>query len=224
MVASKLFSDDDRKAISAAVAEVEKKTAAEIVPVVATTSDRYERAEDLVGFAVAATAVAAVWTMFQRVQPGADWDSGPDLAVHVVYILAIFAAGWAIGILLAKMVPGLKRLAISKQTSLARVLIAAHHAFDSLHVKGTKGATGVVVYVSLFEHRVVVWADRSVSEKIPETEWKDACELLTSSLRSGKPRDGFVAAIRKLGDVLAKHFPIQPKDVDELSNELRVLD
>jgi len=224
MVASSLFSDDDRKAISAAVAEAEKKTAAEIVPVIATVSDRYERAEDLVGIAVASTAVAAVWTMFQRVQPGADWDSGPDLAVHVVYILAIFAGGWAVGILLAKMLPGLKRLAVSKQTSLARVLIAAHHAFESLHVKGTKGATGVVIYVSLFERRVCVWADRAISEKIPESEWKDACELLTKSLRAGKPREGFVDAIRKLGDVLAKQFPIQPQDVNELPNELRILD
>ncbi|MBV8880193.1 MAG: hypothetical protein JO332_09535, partial [Planctomycetaceae bacterium] len=207
-----------------AVAEAEKRTAAEIVPVVATTSDRYERAEDLVGLGVAATAVAAVWTVFQRVQPGADWDSGQDLAVHVVYILAVFAAGWAIGILLAKMIPGLKRLAISRKTSLARVLIAAHHAFESLHVRSTKGATGVVIYVSLFERRVCVWADRSISEKIPETEWKEACATLTASLKEGKPREGFVQAIRKLGDVLAKQFPVQPRDVNELPNELRVLD
>lgn len=224
MVASQLFSADDRKAISAAVAEAEKKTAAEIVPVVATMSDRYERAEDLVGLGVAATSVAVVWTMFQSVKPGSDWDSGPDLTVHVVYLLAVFAAGWVLGIVLAKMFPALKRLAVSRRTSLARVLIAAHHAFDSLHVKHTAGATGVVVYVSLFEHRVCVWADRSISEKIPETEWRDACAILTNALRDGKPREGFVEAIRKLGDVLAKHFPVQPKDVDELSNELRVLD
>lgn len=224
MVASQLFSAEDRKAVSAAVAEAEKKTAAEIVPVVATMSDRYERAEDLVGFGVASTAVAAVWTAFQGVKEGGDWDPAPDLVIHVVYILAIFAAGWAVGIVLAKWFPRLKRLAISRRTSLARVLVAAHHAFDSLHVRHTKAATGVVVYVSLFERRVCVWADRSISEKIPETEWKEACEILTKGLHDGKPREGFVSAIRKLGDVLAKEFPVQPKDVDELSNELRVLD
>jgi len=224
MVASQLFSADDRKAISAAVAEAEKKTAAEIVPVVATMSDRYERAEDVVGLGVAATAVAAVWTMFQGVKDGADWDAAPDLTIHVVSLLALFAAGWVVGILLAKMIPPLKRLVVSRRTSIARVLVAAHHAFDSLHVKHTKAATGVVIYVSLFERRVCVWADRSISEKVPESEWKDACATLTHALKEGKPREGFVAAIQKLGDVLAKPFPIQPKDVDELSNELRVLD
>jgi putative membrane protein len=59
---------------------------------------------------------------------------------------------------------------------------------------------------------------------IPEKEWEDACATLTKALGGGKPREGFVEAIRKLGDVLAKHFPVQPKHRNELSNELRILD
>jgi len=224
MVASKLFGAEDRAAISAAVAAAEKKTSAEIVPVVATTSDRYERAEDLVALGAALTAVAATWTQFQRFVPSADWEGDPELALHLPYVLFVFAAGWALGLLLAKALPWLKRLAITRKTSLARVLIAAHHAFESLHVGGTTNSTGIVIYVSLFERRVCVWADHSVSEKIPETEWEDACATLTKALGSGKPREGFVEAIRKLGDVLAKHFPVQPKHVNELSNELRILD
>jgi putative membrane protein len=224
MVASKLFSADDRKAISAAVAEAELKTSAEIVPVVATTSDRYERAEDLVGLGTALTAVAATWTQFQRFVPSADWEGDPELTLHLPYVLVVFATGWALGLVLAKSLPWLKRLAITRKTSLARVLIAAHHAFESLHVGGTENSTGVVIYVSLFERRVCVWADHSISEKVSEDEWKDACATLTKALGDGKPREGFVEAIRKLGDVLAKHFPAQPKHVNELSNELRILD
>ncbi len=222
MVASKLFSEDDRKAISAAVAEAEKKTSAEIVPVVATTSDRYERAEDLAGLGGALAAVAVVWTAVQRLHT--DWEGHPELALQLPTVLAIFVGGWALGVLLARMIPPLKRALISRKSSLARVLVAAHHAFESLHVGGTSGSTGVVIYVSLFERRVCVWADRSVSEKISEAEWKDACETLTRGLRDGKPREGFVEAIRKLGDVLAKPFPIKPEDLNELSNELRILD
>jgi len=222
MVASKLFSADDRKAISAAVAEAEKKTSAEIVPVVATSSDRYERAEDLIGLVTALVAVAATWTQFQRIST--DWEGDPELVLHLPFVLAIFGAGWALGLILAKSIPALKRLAIPRKVSLGRVLIAAHHAFESLHVQQTSGATGVVIFVSLFERRVCVWADRSISDKIPETAWKEACESLTKGLKDGKPREGFVDAIRKLGDVLAKDFPIQPKDVNELPNELRILD
>jgi putative membrane protein len=224
MVASKLLSVEDRKAISAAVSEAEKKTAGEIVPVIATTSDRYERAEDLVALVTALAAVAATWTQFQRLKPSVEWNGDPELAIHLPYVLAIFVGGWAFGLLLARLLPWLKRLAVSRKARTARVLIAAHHAFDTLHVKGTKGATGVVIYVSLFERRVCVWADRSVSEKIPEAEWKEACEILTRSLGEGKAKDGFVEAIRRIGGVLAKHFPVQPGDVNELSNDLRILD
>lgn len=224
MVASKLFSDDDKKAISAAIAEAEKKTAGEIVPVLATSSDRYERAEDLVGLFSALVAVAATWTPFDHFIRATDWEGQSDLSLQLLFVLAVFLGGWFLGVFLAKLVPWFKRLAVSRKAMTARVLIAAHHAFDSLHVRGTKGATGVVIFVSLFERRVCVWADRAISSKIPETEWKDACELLTRALRDGKPREGFVQAIQKCGDQLAKHFPIQPGDVNELSNELRILD
>jgi putative membrane protein len=224
MVASKLFTGDDRKAISAAVGEAEKKTSAEIVPVVATTSDRYERAEDLVGLGMSLVAVAATWTQFQRLRPPSDWDGTDELVFHLPYVLAVLLGGWIVGVFLAKALPWLKRLAVSRRAMTARVLIAAHHAFDALHARETTGGTGVVIYVSLFERRVCVWADRKVSEKISESEWQAITEQMIRSLREGKPRDGFVEAIRKTGELLAKPFPIQPNDVNELSNELRILD
>lgn len=222
MVASKLFPEEDRKAVSAAVAEAEKKTSAEIVPVVATASDRYERAEDGVGFGISMAAVTAAWLQFHR--PSTDWDGSDQLSIQLSYVLSVMMGGWIVGIFLAKAAPWLKRLAVSRRTMTARVLIAAEQAFNGLHAHKTAGGTGVVIYVSLFEHRVCVWADRAVSSKIPETEWKEITEGLVRSLRDGKAREGLVEAIRRCGDLLGKHFPIQPSDVNELPNELRILD
>ncbi|HVE41680.1 MAG TPA: TPM domain-containing protein [Planctomycetota bacterium] len=224
MVASKLFSAEDRKAISAAVTDAERKTSAEIVPVVATISDRYERAEDLVGILLAYVAVAATWTLPQQLLAASDWEGSAEFRLQLPFVLGVIAVGWMVGLFLARMFPWLKRLALTQRTMTARVLIAAHHAFDSLHAHKTVGGTGVVVYVSLFERRVCVWADRKVSEKIPEAEWKSITEQLIHALRDGKPRDGFVEAIRKAGELLAKPFPVQPGDTNELSNELRILD
>jgi putative membrane protein len=219
-----LFSPEDRQAISAAVAEAEKKTSAEIVPVVATTSDRYERAEDLIGLATSLVAVAATWIQFQRLGPSSDWEGRDELTLELPYLLAIMVGAWMVGVLLAKALPWLKRLAVSRRSMTARTLIAAHHAFDSLHAHRTVDGTGVVIYASLFERRVCIWADRKVSEKIPEAQWKGITEGLVQALRGGKSRDGFVEAIRKMGDLLATALPIQAGDVNELSNELRILD
>ena len=221
MVASKLFTAEDRKAVSSAVAEAEKKTSAEIVPVVATTSDAYERAEDLVGLVMAVLAVAAARSQFHRLPT--DWNA-EESAVQLPFVLASMGGGWVVGVFLARALPWLKRLFVSRRKMTARVLIAAHHAFDSLHAHKTAGGTGVVIYVSLFEHRVCVWSDRHVSTKIPESEWKTITETLIKALHDGNARDGMVEAIRRCGELLAKHFPVQPGDVNELPNELRLLD
>ena len=51
-LASQIFNDQERKRVDDAVAQAEKRTSAEIVPVVATSSGRYDRAEDIVGLFV----------------------------------------------------------------------------------------------------------------------------------------------------------------------------
>jgi putative membrane protein len=224
MVASQLFSEEDQRAITDAVRQAEMKTSAEIVPVVATTSDPYERAEDLVGLAAALITVSAAWTQIQRLRPPVDGTDGWEPLVHLLIVAGTFVWGWIIGLLFAKGIPGLKRLAASRGAMKARVLIAAHHAFDSLHADKTSGGTGVVIYVSMFERRVCVWADRAISATIPEAEWKAIAGKLTRALGDSKPREGFLEAIRKTGELLAASFPIKPSDANELSNELRILE
>jgi putative membrane protein len=224
VVAERLFPLEERQAIAAAVAEAERATSGEIVPVVASSSDGYERAEDLLGGAVALCAFAALWTFGQGLVPGADWDEGQQLALSLPALLGVLVVGWIAGVLLARGVPPLKRLFVPRRVAKARVLVAAHQAFETLHVRRTAGGTGVVLYVSLFEREVCVCADRAIAAKVEPAEWEKACSRLVEGLRAGAPAAGFVAAIRHVGSVLAAHFPIQPGDRDELTNELHVLE
>ena len=60
-----------------ALGEAEEKTSGEIVPVVATVSGRYDRAEDLFGLVLAAIALVVSWIAFQDIRPrGGDWEAG----------------------------------------------------------------------------------------------------------------------------------------------------
>ena len=223
MVASNWFTAEDRRAIADAVAAAERTTTGEIVPVVATASDHYERAEDLVGLVGACVAVAAGWALFQQLTPG-DWGESHELALQLPAILLLLLGGFALGVMLARWLPWLKHLFVARRTMAARVLIAAHHAFDALHVRKTAGGTGIVLYVSLFERRVCVWADRAVAAQVAETEWHETCAILSRALQQGRARAGFVDAIGRCGELLGRHFPAQSRDQDELTNELRVLD
>lgn len=224
MVASKRFSDEDRAAIAAAVAEAERRTAAEIVPVIATASDDYEGAEGVIGMWLAILAVAAAWLGLQEVRPASgDWVSGHEVALGLVPLLVILVGAWIVGAILAARIPFLKRLGAGGAMR-GRVEEAAERAFDRLHVRKTKAATGVVLYVSLLEHMVCVEADQAVAEKIQPAEWKSICNGMIASIRAAKHREAFVDAIRRCGDLLAQHFPVQPGDVNELTNELRIID
>ncbi len=225
MVASDLFTNDDRAAIAKAVAEAERKTGGEIVPVVATSSDRYERAEDTFGLWLALVAVSVVWLALQGVRPaGGDWEEGWELAVNLLPLLGIVAGGWIVGIRLAARFPSLKRLAASKASMRARVEERAGQAFLRFRAGRTREGTGIVLYVSLFERMICVRADRGLSAKIDPAEWKSICEGMMAALREGKRREAFLGAIAKCGELLAKHAPIRPDDKNELSNELRILE
>jgi putative membrane protein len=84
----------------------------------------------------------------------------------------------------------------------------------------TAGGTGILLFVSLMERRAVVLADKSISDLLPAETWNEVIELLLSGLRKGDLAAGFVKAIERCGEILARHFPRQGSDNDELRNAL----
>ena len=80
--ASSLFTDSDRERVNNSVRAAEARTSAEIVPVVATASGRYDRAEDLIGLwlGVLFMVVTAVfWRSPAVSMESGSWDSDPSL-------------------------------------------------------------------------------------------------------------------------------------------------
>ena len=77
---------------------------------VATASDRYERAEDLIGLVGGLVAVASTWTLFQPAH--ADWESAPELTLRLPLVLVAMILGWFVGVVIARVCPWLKRLAV----------------------------------------------------------------------------------------------------------------
>ncbi len=224
-VASEWFSEADRGAIAAAVAAAEKGTAGEIVPVVATASENYERAEGLAGIVCALAAIAGGWALWQGVVPAqGEWMAGYEPALGLWHILALGGGGYLAGSLGARSSPALKRMLTGRQRMRSDVTRAAAAAFDRFHARGTKGATGIVIYVSLFERMVCVLGDEAISQKVGETEWRDVCDTVTRGIAAGKHVDALAQAIAKCGELLVKHVPIGVADANELTNDLRFLD
>lgn len=223
--ASNLFTEEQKKTVAEAVAEAEKKTSGEIVPVVATRSGRYDRAEDIFGVIVGLVAVAALWLLFQGVTPrGGDWETGYTLRVELWVVLVTFGCGFLAGAALSTCVPVLCRPFVGRREVEEEVRRAAERAFFQFRVRRTEAGTGVVLYVSLFERRVVVLGDEPISHKVDQSHWDEVRDLIVGGLRQGKPAEGICSAVVRCGELLAEHFPIAPADVNELTNELRLID
>jgi putative membrane protein len=84
----------------------------------------------------------------------------------------------------------------------------------------TLSKTGVLLYLSLAEHRAEIVADAAIHSKAPQEAWGEAMAALIEAMRDNRPGDGVAAAVERIGAVLATHFPYSGTDPNELPDRL----
>jgi putative membrane protein len=99
-------------------------------------------------------------------------------------------------------------------------------AFHALRVGQTRDATGLLVFVSLFERTVWVCPDAAIAGRLGagEATWKPLSDLVAAGFRDGRPGQAIAQAVRKAGSMLAPDFPRDSADANELENRVRVLE
>jgi putative membrane protein len=202
------FSEDDRRIVREAIARAETKTVGEILPVVVERSDPHPGANWLAALfcVLVGSALTAAWL---------PWDS-PAL------VLLLQLAMGAVGYGLAALLPDFKRLFIFGHRA---TLVSEEQAFQEFYLHGlhkTEAATGVLIFVSLLERRVIVMADEGIHSKVDDNFWAETHDLILQGIRKGSLRDGLVAGIDRAGGSLAEHFPWVEGDRDEIPNRLIV--
>ncbi|MFT4589578.1 MAG: putative membrane protein [Candidatus Binatia bacterium] len=220
---SQLFAENDRKRIADAIEKAEQKTSAEIVTVVATASGRYDRAEDIVGFLTALLAVTAGWLACPAFHSESAWETGPSIS-GLFPVLVSMVAGFVAGSALASRLPSLRLPFIPKKELEEEVQRAAQAAFMSSRIRKTAGGTGILLFVSFYEHRVVVLPDDAIVEKLPGQDWGKLCDAIVSGMKANRPTEALEEAVTRCGDILGGVLPRQDDDDDELSNELILID
>ncbi len=209
-----LFSDSAQERIREAVNQAEVRTSGEIVPYVVGSSDTYAAALWLSALFGAMLAPLLALFAYQRLE---IW--GLPLAV---WMITPVLAGAAVGYLAALTIPGWRRSLIGEATLDRRTQRRAAVAFLEEEVFKTRDRTGVLVFLSLFEHRVVVMADEGIDRAVEAGEWQRIVDHVVAGIREGRPSDALVEAIRECGELLELHkVASQPDDTDELSDELR---
>ncbi len=214
-IVERLFSPDERNRITEAVREAELQTSGEIVPYVVERSDHYEEAEWRGGVLAGALTFAVLTVVRSLLAAWVPYDA-MELG------LATLAAG-ACGMLAIRIVAPLRRLFAGRHLLSRRVEQRAAEAFISEEVFHTKARTGILIFVSLFERRVLVVGDAGINAKVKKEEWDGVVQRVIGGIVAGKPADGLVEAIAACGTLLRKHGVARGKgDRDELSDTLRV--
>ena len=210
--------------VSDAVAEAELNTSGEIVPVLAQSSDDYSDIALMWAAAIAFTAMsvfaflpAPFLDLWDQLAGGweHEWTTGETATMTIALGLIAFVATW-----LVLLVPAIRFALVPGPVKQQRVRERAIRHFKVGADGRTHGRTGVLLYLSMREHRAEIVADEPIHEKVEPEVWGDAMADMLVEIRKGCIAEGIAAGVRDVGKVLAPHFPRRDDDVNELPDRL----
>lgn len=207
---NKFFLAQDEKRIQAAVHAAELKTSGEIVPVIASRSVRYGWFAALFGF-FGLIAGTASYFLLQHFFP---------FAAEHNFVFLLQGGGLVFGLLVGCS-SWVMRMVLGQARLTEEVMAAAQLAFVQEGLINTQDRTGILIYIALQEHRVVVLGDRGINEKVSTTYWEEAGKKIVAGIRNGTAGDALVEVIEEMGGRLAEHFPRKANDTNELGDKPR---
>lgn len=189
------------EAVTRAVAGAERGTGAELIVVVAARSGTYLDVALLAGAAVAV--VNLLIALFApTIFPPAV------VAVEVPFEFAL--AAW-----LAHRTPALLRALTPSARRRRQVERAAAAHFVGEAVHGTRGRTGLLVYLSLLEEEVALIPDLGLTGKIPSVLWSGVSWAATGDRRRPRSSSDFAGGIEQIGAILRTRLPSADTDGNE---------
>lgn len=214
----RLFTEADQERIKAAVKAAEERTSGEIVPYVVPQSASYEVAlwRTAAAFAVLAMVVLLLVFQFYR-----GWGLG---WLHTGWgtMLVILVAGTA-GALLASFVPAVMRRMAGEAVMARAVHQRAMEAFVDEEVFNTRERTGILLFISLLEHRIEVVGDAGINRRVDADDWVEVVARIRRGIQQGRPADGIIEAVEMCGHLLERSgIAIRADDTNELPDGLRM--
>lgn len=197
------------EAIEQAVSEAERDTAAELIVVAAARSGSYLDAAGTLGAGGAMLVLLVALfapTLF------------PPIAVALDVPLVFALVTW-----LAHRTPALMRAIVPAARRRRQVERAAAEHFLAESVHGTRGRTGLLVYVSLLEERVALVPDLGIEGRVPGGVWADLRWSETGDPSRPRTLQDLVQGLEQIGAILRLRIPADATDVNESPNAPRIV-
>ena len=203
-----VMDDASRERVHAAVRAAEERTVGEILPVVVERSDRHPGARWVAGLCTALLGCALL-------APWLPWS------MPLALVLCQLVLG-ALGFGLAVALPDFQRRFVAERRADEMAGEQAVLEFFRNGLHETEARTGVLIFVSLLEHRVLVLGDTGIDAKLQPADWEAARDAVLEGVRAGNLAGGLCEGIRLAGERLAEHFPWRDGDRNELPDRVIV--
>ena len=95
----------------------------------------------------------------------------------------------------------------------------ALEVFSNLRVWDTEANSGVLIYLLLADHDIEIIADRGIAARVDQREWDQIAKTMEQAFAAGQFEQGALAGIRAITHLLARHFPPDDNNPNELSNQ-----
>ena len=208
------INSEDKKRIKEAVRKVEKTTSGEIVTYFIKKSGNYLESSlivtlfSIIIFLITICVLSYLWLL--------------PFSFNVInYSISIISFSGII-FLITYFIPPVKRLIISKEKKVETVHKKALQVFLDEEIFNTKDRTGILIFISSFEHQVHIITDKGIEKFLKPEEKNELVNLIIKGIKDKKPAEGIIQAIHLYGNLLVNAgYEIKQDDTNELSDEIR---
>lgn len=100
------------------------------------------------------------------------------------------------------------------------VLDQAAKTFAMLKMHKTKLRNGVLIYLSIQDHKFAILGDAGINTQVSEDFWETTKQAMLDKFKENNITEGLVTGIIMAGEQLKKYFPYKDDDINELDNEI----
>lgn len=203
-----MLDDAEQTELRRAIADVESRTDAELVTVLANRADNYYYIPTLWAALVALlTPLAAIFSPI--------WLDTLDVFLVQLLVFIVLAVLLRIPMIMVRIVP--RRVREWRAGNLARREFLA----NGLH--NTDNGMGLMIFVCQQEHYVEIIADQGIAAVVDNEQWAAIVETFVQHVKKRDVMKGFVLTVEACGEILARVAPATGKK-DELPNHLVVVE
>jgi putative membrane protein len=208
--AQRFLTENERDQVTETVRKAESRTSGEIVPMIVSASYDYPKAR----LAAALLFSIPLALLFSHLLGAYLWLDPRNVYFFLSLLIPFFLlCNWIVNYR-----PALAKLFISEEEMALEVEEEAIKSFFKEKLHATREATGILLFISVFEKKAWILADHGIAEKIDPGTWEKLLLELTARIGGNDRCAALCDTIEQIGRILERHFPYKRDDRDELHN------